>query len=157
MIPPHPTVHPFYREGEQRGGIQDFLNFQNVREGVVRAIVHLFSKKQRGVNLNIKNSKKYKDIKNSLLETLEKSKNNTPYFVNLVEDYMSLYETKELAKAEIKNKGVMVEYQNGKNQSGYKKNDMIEVNLKVNAQMIKILDKLGINIDGDLGFDDDEL
>lgn len=124
---------------------------------MVRAIVHLFSKKQRGVNLNIKNSKKYKDIKNSLLETLEKSKNNTPYFVNLVEDYMSLYETKELAKAEIKNKGVMVEYQNGKNQNGYKKNDMIEVILKVNAQMIKILDKLGINIDGDLGFDDDEL
>lgn len=144
-------------EGEQRGGIQDFLNFQNVRKGVVRAIVHLFSKKQRGVKLNIKNSKKYKDIKNSLLETLEKSKNNTPYFVNLVEDYMSLYETKELAKAEIKNKGVMVEYQNGKNQNGYKKNDMIEVILKVNAQMIKILDKLGINIDGDLGFDDDEL
>ena len=104
-----------------------------------------------------KKSKKYRDIKNSLLETLEKSKNNTPYFVNLVEDYMSFYETKEQAKAEIEEKGVMVEYQNGKNQSGYKKNDMIEVILKVNAQMIKILDKLGINIDGDLGFDDDEL
>lgn len=124
---------------------------------MVRAIVHLFSKKQRGVNLSKKKSKKYRDIKNSLLETLEKSKNNTPYFVNLVEDYMSLYETKEQAKAEIEEKGVMIEYQNGKNQSGYKKNDMIEVILKVNAQMIKILDKLGINIDGDLGFDDDEL
>lgn len=107
--------------------------------------------------LNIKKSKKYRDIKNSLLETLEKSNNNTPYFVNLVEDYMSFYETKELAKAEIEEKGVMVEYQNGKNQNGYKKNDMIEVIVKVNAQMIKILDKLKINIDGDLGFDDDEL
>lgn len=135
-----------------------------MREGVVRAIVHLFSKKQRGVKLdtkksklNIKKSKKYRDIKNSLLETLEKSNNNTPYFVNLVEDYMSLYETKELAKAEIEKKGVMIKYQNGKNQSGYKKNDMIEVILKINAQMIKILDKLRINIDGDLGFDDDEL
>lgn len=138
-------------------GVQDFPNFQNVRKGVVRAIVHLFSKKQRGVNLSKKKSKKYREIKNSLLETLEKSNNNTPYFVNLVEDYMSFYETKEQAKAEIEEKGVMVEYQNGKNQSGYKKNDMIEVILKVNAQMIKILDKLGINIDGDLGFDDDEL
>lgn len=124
---------------------------------MVRAIVYLFSKKQRGVNLSKKKSKKYRDIKNSLLETLEKSNNNTPYFVNLVEDYMSFYETKEQAKAEIEDKGVMVEYQNGKNQNGYKKNDMIEVILKVNAQMIKILDKLGINIDGDLGFDDDEL
>lgn len=102
-------------------------------------------------------SSKYKKIKKSLLDTLKKSNNFTPYFENLVEDYMSLYETKEQAKAEIEEKGVMVEYQNGKNQSGYKKNDMIEVILKVNAQMIKILDKLGINIDGDLGFDDDEL
>ena len=124
---------------------------------MVRAIVHLFSKKQRGVNLSKKKSKKYRDIKNSLLETLEKSNNNTPYFVNLVEDYMSFFETKEQAKSEIEDKGVMIEYQNGKNQNGYKKNDMIEVILKVNAQMIKILDKLGINIDGDLGFDDDEL
>ena len=128
-----------------------------MRKGVVRAIVHLFSKKQRGVNLSKKKSKKYRDIKNSLLETLEKSNNNTPYFVNLVEDYMSFFETKEQAKSEIEDKGVMIEYQNGKNQNGYKKNDMIEVILKVNAQMIKILDKLGINIDGDLGFDDDEL
>lgn len=104
-----------------------------------------------------KKSKKYKEIKNSLLETLEKTNNKTPYFVNLVEDYMSFFETKEQAKAEIEDKGVMVEYQNGKNQNGYKKNDMIEVILKVNAQMIKILDKLGINIDSSLGFDDDEL
>lgn len=107
--------------------------------------------------VNIKNTKKYKDIKKSLLDILEKSNNDTPYFENLIEDYMALYETKEKAKAEIEDKGVMVKYQNGKNQSGYKKNDMIEVSLKVNAQMIKILDKLGINANGDLGFDDDEL
>lgn len=128
-----------------------------MREGVVHAIIHLFLEKQRGAKLSKKKSKKYREIKNSLLDMLKKSNNDTPYFENLVEDYMSFFETKEQAKAEIEDKGVMVEYQNGKNQSGYKKNDMIEVILKVNAQMIKILDKLGINIDGDLGFDDDEL
>lgn len=104
-----------------------------------------------------KKPKKYRDIKNNLIELLEISNSRSAVFENLVEDYMSLYETKESAKKEIEEKGVMVKYQNGKNQSGYKKNDMIEVILKVNAQMIKILDKLGINADGSLGFDDDEL
>lgn len=101
--------------------------------------------------------KKYREIKKSLLNSLETANNNTPVFQNLVEDYMTLYETKELAKADISKRGVMVEYQNGKSQSGYKKNDMIEAILKINAQMIKILDKLCINADGGLGLEDDEL
>ena len=101
--------------------------------------------------------KKYREIKKSLLNSLETANNNTPVFQNLVKDYMTLYETKELAKTDISERGVMVKYQNGKSQSGYKKNDMIEAILKINAQMIKILDKLCINADGGLGLEDDEL
>ncbi len=107
--------------------------------------------------MSLKRTKNYKNIKSSLLEELKNKNNRTPFFENLVEDYMSLYETKEQAKKEIEEKGVMVEYQNGATQKGWKKNEMIDVTLKVNQQMIKILDKLDINANKDLGVDDDEL
>lgn len=102
-------------------------------------------------------TKKYKNIKNALLEELEKNGNRTAYFENLVEDYMNFYSTKEDAKKEIEDKGLMVEYQNGATQRGFKKNEMIDVIIKVNQQMIKILDKLDIHANSELGVEDDEL
>ena len=102
-------------------------------------------------------TKKYKNIKKALLEELEKNGNRTAYFENLVEDYMNFYSTKEDAKKEIEDKGLMVEYQNGATQRGFKKNEMIDVIIKVNQQMIKILDKLDIHANSELGVEDDEL
>lgn len=107
--------------------------------------------------MDYKRTKNYKNIKQSLLDELEKNGNRTAYFENLVEDYMNFYSTKENAKKEIEEKGLMVPYQNGATQKGYKKNDMIDVIIKVNQQMIKILDKLDIHANTELGVDDDEL
>ena len=70
---------------------------------------------------------------------------------------MNFYSTKEDAKKEIEDKGLMVEYQNGATQRGFKKNEMIDVIIKVNQQMIKILDKLDIHANSELGVEDDEL
>lgn len=106
--------------------------------------------------IDIKRSKKYKEIKNSLIKELKKANNDTPVFLDLVEDYMALYETKTLCLDEIKKKGVYVRYQNGKEQSGYKKNEMLDVILKVNAQMLKILEKLKIEVSEYLGYDENE-
>ena len=52
----------------------------------------------------------------------------------------------------------MVTYDNGGGQKGTKKNDSIDQRIKVNGQMLKILDSLGIKPTGNyLGGDDDEL
>ena len=71
---------------------------------------------------------------------------------------MSFYETKNLLIQDIQNRGVTVEYNNGGGQKGVKKNESIEQLLKVNTQMLRILDSLGIKavqeMDGDF---DDEL
>lgn len=69
---------------------------------------------------------------------------------------MSLYETKNMLKKDILKRGVMVTYNNGGGQSGVKKNDSIEQLLKVNTQMIKILDAIGIKAVPEYGCDDDD-
>ena len=57
-----------------------------------------------------------------------------------------------------KKRGAIVEYNNGGGQKGQKKNDSIDQRIKVNAQMLKILDSLGIKpVGDDSGDDEDEL
>ena len=58
--------------------------------------------------------------------------------------------------AEIRDRGVVVTYDNGGGQKGIKKNDSIDQRIKVSAQMLKILDSLGIK-PTESEVDDDEL
>lgn len=101
-------------------------------------------------------SKKMKAMRESLLEQLKLKGNDTVYFVDLVDDYMRLWKVKELLDADINERGVQVEYFNGANQRGYKKNDSVGELLKCNQQMIKLLDKLGLKVNTELLKDDDE-
>lgn len=138
-------------------GVHDKTKFFSFSYEGFTQINKFYFKKGFGAKMDYKRTKNYKNIKSALLEELEKRENRTAYFENLVEDYMNFYSTKEDAKREIQDKGLMVQYQNGASQKGYKKNDMIDVIIKVNQQMIKILDKLDIHANTDLGVEDDEL
>ena len=89
-------------------------------------------------------TKKYKELKKSLLDQLEDNGNSTKYFIDLVELYMSLWVVCQKLIADIDTRGVQVMYQNGKDQWGYKKNDSVNELSKTNAQMLKILVQLGI-------------
>lgn len=105
-------------------------------------------------------SKKYRDIKKDLTLQLERNRTFGKHYEDLIEDYMSLWETKEQLLEDIQLRGVTVVYNNGGGQAGLKKNDSIEQVLKVNTQMLKILDTIGIKPEaysggGDAG--DDEL
>lgn len=104
----------------------------------------------------IRKTKKYKAIRASLLDQLERSGNDTPHFKDLVDDYMKMYEIKELAYQDVKERGTTVEWQNSETQWGYKKNDSVDQVLKTNQQMIKLLDKLGIEPDAVIE-DDEEM
>ena len=89
-------------------------------------------------------TKEYKGIKKALMIYLEETKNNNPYFIGLVEDYMDLYVIKNQLRDDIMERGVVCIYQNGETQWGYKRNDSVGELNKVSTQMLRILSQLKI-------------
>lgn len=60
--------------------------------------------------------------------------------------------------AAIQKRGTIVEYNNGGGQSGYKKNEAVDMFNKTNAQMLKLLSELGLKANATIGggdFDDE--
>lgn len=98
------------------------------------------------------------NIKNDLLDQLERNGVYGNHYIDLVNDYMALWDVKNKLIRDIKEKGVSVKYQNGENQFGYKKNDSVRELTNVNNQMLRLLDSLGLkasNFDTDDPEDDD--
>ena len=105
-----------------------------------------------------KKTKAYRVLKQSLLDQLKENGNEKDFFVDLVEDYMRLWVIKNQLNDDIETRGVVTEYKNGANQYGTKRNDSIADLLKVNSQMLKILQQLEIKATPTIeDLDDDEL
>ena len=83
-------------------------------------------------------------IKRALLEELKTQGNDSPLFVDLVNDYLACWTIQQYLKADIDERGVSIEWNNGGGQSGYKKNDSISELSRINSQMLKILKELNI-------------
>lgn len=99
------------------------------------------------------------EIKMDLLDQLDRNGTTGKYYRDLVDDYIELYDTKKKLIQDIKERGVTCRYQNGETQWGHKKNDSVDTLLKVNQQMLKLLDALGIkpSQDGDPDDNDPEM
>lgn len=102
-------------------------------------------------------SEKYDEIRRDLLDQLERNGTCGKYYTDLVEDYMSFWVDKQLLTDDIQARGVVVSYNNGGGQSGKKRNDSIADKIKVNVQMLNILNALGIKPAPADGDDDDPL
>lgn len=87
---------------------------------------------------------KRKKIKDDLLDQLERSGVVGEFYTDLINDYMSLWDVKNMLIEDIAKKGVSVRYQNGENQFGYKKNDSVAELQRTNNQMLKLLAHLGL-------------
>ena len=83
-------------------------------------------------------------IERELIEQLKEKGAIRAHYMDLVNDYMSLWDIKNQLIMDIKMRGVYVEWQNSETQYGSKKNDSVGELLKVNGQMLKILAELGI-------------
>ena len=97
-------------------------------------------------------SERYMEIRRDLLDQLERNGTVGTYYTDLVEDYMTFWVDKCLLTDDIQSRGVVVTYNNGGGQSGKKRNDSIADKIKVNVQMLNILNALGIKpaqTDGD--------
>ena len=95
-------------------------------------------------------------IKKDLLSQLEQNGVKGAHYLDLVEDYLAMWDIKNKLIADIEEKGVTIKYQNGKDQWGYKRNDSLQELTRTNAQMLKILHDLGLraaDIEGG-GYDD---
>lgn len=82
-------------------------------------------------------------IREDLLGQLERNGTAGAYYTDLVEDYMELWDTKNKLTADIRARGVTVDIVTsaGTNQ---RKNDSVGELVKLNAQMLKLLDSLGV-------------
>ncbi|MVB11170.1 hypothetical protein CAFE_18780 [Caprobacter fermentans] len=83
------------------------------------------------------------EIQQDLLDQLERNGTVGAYYTDMITDYMKLWDTKNRLIADIEARGVTVE---SVTQAGIniKRNDSVGDLLKTNAQMLKLLDSLGI-------------
>ena len=106
----------------------------------------------------IMRTQNYKDIKKDLLDQLEANGTFGKFFEDMIEDYMAMYVTKTLLVEDIQKRGTIVPYNNGGGQTGYKKNEAVDMFNKTNGQMLKLLSELGLKANAALGggdFDDE--
>lgn len=82
-------------------------------------------------------------IKQDLLDQLERKGLFGSYYLDLIDDYMNLWEIKNKLIQDGK-KNPYTEWRNSETSYGRKKNDSIDQAVKVNMQMMKILEFLGI-------------
>ena len=97
-----------------------------------------------------------RDIRQDLIDQLERNGVYGSHYLDLIEDYMELWSIKRKLIIDIKKRGVTTKYQNGPNQWGYKKNDSIAELNKTSAQMLKILADLGLKATDFEAADDDD-
>ena len=96
------------------------------------------------------------EIKKDLIDQLERNGIFGKHYLDLVNDYMSLWDIKNELIKDIKVRGVSIKWNNGGGQGGYKKNDSISELNKTNAQMLKILNELGLKAKSEVIPDDNE-
>ena len=99
---------------------------------------------------------KKNEIKKDLVDQLERNGVFQKHYLDLVDDYMSLWDIKNELIKDIKKRGVSVFWCNGGGQEGQKKNDSIAELNKTNAQMLKILNELGLKAERKEPDDDNE-
>ena len=95
---------------------------------------------------------KKSDIKKDLLDQLERNGTVGEYYGDLVNDYMILWDAKSKLLADIKKRGTKVDVIMTGGFVNIKTNDSIADLIRVNSQMLKILDSLGLKptqTDGD--------
>lgn len=98
------------------------------------------------------------DILNSLISQLKKKEADISVFLDLIDDYMSLYDIKKKLKADIKKRGVAYESTSASGKATItKQNQSVKDLVAVNKQMLMILDKLGLTTDKTIKDDDDKL
>lgn len=89
------------------------------------------------------NNKLYEKVHKNLLQQLEENETNEHRYIDLVSDYMKMWNIKNELIQDIEERGTVIWWSNGK-QQGEKNNDSVKLLLNVNNQMLKILSELNL-------------
>lgn len=91
-------------------------------------------------------------IKADLMAQLQNQRKDGKHFIDLINDYLFLYDLKKTMQNDIKKRGLRYETTSGSGVRTEKPNENVQNILKVNAQMLKILSELDLkepSVDGD--------
>ena len=103
-----------------------------------------------------KSNQKKEQIKQDIIDQLERQGVYGEHYLDLIDDYMKLYDIKNKLLQDAK-KNPYTEWRNSETSFGRKKNDSIDQAVKVNQQMLKILSFLNIKPStNEDEYDDDE-
>lgn len=97
------------------------------------------------------------EIKQDLMDQLERNGTVGSYYADLVEDYMKLWDAKNMLIADIDERGAVVEYVSNTGNRNKRRNESVGELVKVNDRMIKLLDAIGISPAQTEGDEDDEM
>ncbi|MGY3766936.1 P27 family phage terminase small subunit [Vagococcus vulneris] len=86
-----------------------------------------------------------KKVKKSLLEQLTLRNATSDFYIDLINDYMSLWHSKELLVADIKERGTVYKEPNSSGRNVSKNNPSTKELVMVNKQMLALLKDLGLN------------
>ena len=90
-------------------------------------------------------TKKREAIEADLLDQLARNGTVGEYYTDLVSDYMDMWDTKNKLIKDIEERGAVVDYESNAGKINKRKNESVNEFLKVNAQMTKLLDAIGIS------------
>ncbi|HDR7981282.1 TPA: P27 family phage terminase small subunit [Bacillus cereus] len=96
-------------------------------------------------------------IKQDLLQQLENGGLNGMHYVDLVDDYMTMFDVKNKLAREMKRNGPMIEWQNSDSQKGVKANPATKEFRETNKRMTELLKVLGLKEPIYEGNDDDDI
>ena len=97
-----------------------------------------------------------KAVRSSLLAQLKARGGNIAVFESLVDDYMELFDEKEMLADDIKTRGLTYTDYNVKGIEVQKENPSVKAKIMVHKQMLAILDKLGLRADAVENPEDDD-
>lgn len=86
-----------------------------------------------------------KRIRHDLLEKLKCNGTSGQHYIDLVEDYMELWDIKNMLTQDIQERGAVVVYVSNTGNENLKKNESVGELVKVNDRMVKLLDAIGIS------------
>lgn len=98
-----------------------------------------------------------KTVRQSLIDQLTNRSADISVFVSLIDDYMQLWNLKEVLLKDIRVNGLRIPYDNGGGQAGFKDNPSVKQVITVNTQMLRILSQLDLTADTVISDVDDEL
>ena len=112
---------------------------------IVAELLHRVELLDKKLNSSLsKSTRKKADIQNDLIDQLERNGVVGNQYQDMISDYMALWSIKNNLIMDIRARGVSVAWNNGGGQCGFKKNESIAELNKTNAQMLKILNELGL-------------